>query len=57
METYTGAWGDRSGLWTAELREQAGPVNWGNDGEYFMSIDDLAFNFAEITVAHDVHDW
>ena len=55
-ELYKGDWGDRSSLWTERLREQTG-VNFGNDGEYFMAIEDFAWNYEEITIAHDIQGW
>ena len=55
-ELYEGDWGDRSELWTEELRERSG-YDFGNDGEYFMAIEDFSVNYAEVTVNHDIQGW
>jgi len=55
-EKFFGDWSDRSETWTEALRAEAGDM-FGNDGEYFMAIEDFSTNYSSITIAYDIQGW
>jgi len=42
---WKGAWGDDSSNWTPELKKQVGFVDGGDDGLFWMSLDDFRKHF------------
>ena len=56
LESFDGDWSDRSETWTEALRAEAGDM-FGNDGEYFMAIEDFSTNYSSITIAYDIQGW
>eukprot|EP00759_Apiculatamorpha_spiralis_P036330 PhF_6_TR36524/c0_g1_i5/m.53818/K08582/CAPN15; calpain-15 len=53
---WTGAFSDKSTLWTDELRAACG---WSDadDGTFWMSIDDFVTRFSSVTITSIQHDW
>ena len=51
-EWYSGAYSDKSPLWTDDLRKQAGSVI-GNDGEFFIPIADYMTDFEETQFSYN----
>lgn len=55
-EKYHGEWSDKSSLWTPEFKKQAGYID-GNDGIFFVPLDQWRGDWGDITVCHYNEQW
>jgi len=53
---WEGNWSDKSDLWTEEMKQEIKPTLDGEDGAFWMSLDDFMFKFDSIGVSR-VSNW
>lgn len=56
-EKWKGDWSDTSELWTEELREQVKYFETGDDGKFYMSIEDYFWQVKYTEFNRDVTKW
>ncbi|KAK3244065.1 hypothetical protein CYMTET_46313 [Cymbomonas tetramitiformis] len=54
---WRGDWSDQSSRWTRQLKEEVGGQAVGDDGVFFMALDDVARFFCSITVCLHRPGW
>ena len=56
FDGFTGAWSNVSDLWTEDHRNQAMHSQL-DDGEFFITVEDVQKNFRSFTLTKDVGNW